>query len=228
MLLTVCSSATDGMLVSLADVKDAMGIVDDGDDYTLTRFIQRSSARIESYCNRPLLSQTYQAALPGYGSKRLQLPCYPVRQVLRVFDGTDTGTGTELSATEYRVDYERGQIYQDTPFPWTVTSYAEAAPFPVPNEEEPRWMVEFSAGYIPANGKDTGSTGDGTTATGTTIPADLQEAAISLTRSMWLSRNREPGVASKSVGELSITYTKQTGSLPDDVMAVLTPYRSVM
>jgi uncharacterized phiE125 gp8 family phage protein len=226
MLLTVCSSSTDGMLASLADVKEAMDITDDGDDATLTRFVQRASSRIESYCGRPLLNQTYQAALPSYGGMKLQLPRYPIRSVFRVFDGTDTGTAYELSSTEYRVDAENGQLVKSDRWPWTFTSYPEVSPFP--GEEETRWLVEFSAGYIPANGKDTGSTQDGTTATGTTVPPDMQEAAIQLTRSLWLSRKREPGVASKSVGELSISYRMQSGSMPDEVASLLAPYRSVI
>jgi len=227
MILTVCSSATDDKLVSLADLKDALDITDAAYDESLTRFIRRASSRIESYCARPLFSQVYQAALPSYGGPILQLPRYPVRSVLRVFDGTSTDTATELSSTEYRVDYERGQLHKETGFPWTYTSYADVAPFPEPGQEYPNWLVEFSAGYVPAGGKDTGSTGDGTTATGSTVPLDLQDAAITLTRSLWYGRNREPGVASKSVGELSISYSKQQSGLTDEVAAILQPYRSM-
>jgi hypothetical protein len=125
------------------------------------------------------------------------------------------------------VDYDRGQLFKETGFPWTYTSYADVAPFPEPGQEYPNWLVEFSAGYVPAGGKDTGSTGDGTTATGCTVPLDLQDAAITLTRSLWYGRNREPGVASKSVGELSISYSKQQSGLTDEVAAILQPYRSL-
>lgn len=228
MLLTVCSSATGDMLVSLADLKDALDITDAAHDETLTRFLRRTSARIETYVGRPLLDQVYQTTLPSYGGPILQLPRHPVRSVFRVFDGTDTGAGSvELKSTEYTVDYERGQLHRTSGWPWTYTAYAETAPFPAPNEEWPRWLVEFSAGYIPAGGKDSGSTQDGTTATGTTVPMDIQEAAINLTRSTWYARTRESGIRSKSVGELSISYAAQTGSMPDDVLAILTPYRSV-
>lgn len=228
MLLTVCSSATDDKLVSVADLKEALDLTDAGQDDTLTRFIRRASSRIESYCGRPLLSQVYQAALPAYGGPTLQLPRYPIRSVLRVFDGTSTDTATELSATEYRVDYANGQLFKETGFPWTYTSYPDVAPFPEPGQEYPNWLVEFSAGYVPADGKDTGSTGDGTTATGSTVPMDLQDAAITLTRSMWFGRSREPGVSSKSVGELSISYAKQTQGITDEVAAMLAAYRSVI
>jgi hypothetical protein len=228
-MLIVTGGATDNILVSVADVKDAMDITDAGHDETLLRFIRRASRRIETYVGRPLLDQVYRATLPSYGGRVLQLPCHPIRSVLRIFDGTDTGTGTELSSTDYTVDYETGHLHRDSWWPWTYVALTEVAPFPAPNQEYPRWLVEFSAGYIPPMGKDTGSTGDGTTTTGTTIPFDIQDAAISLTRSMWLSRARESGIKSKHVGELSITYgTPTNASMPDEVAAMLAPYRSII
>lgn len=228
MLLTVCSSATGDLLVALADVKDALAITDAQHDETLTRFIRRASSRIETHVGRPLFDQVYQAALPSYGGQILQLPHHPVRSVLRVFDGTDTGAGSrELSSTEYVVDRDRGQLWRSEGWAWTYAAQAEAAPFPIPNAEYPRWLVDFSAGYIPALGKHASATQDGTTTTGTTVPMDLQEAAISLTRSTWYARTRESGIRSKSVGDLSVTYAAQTGSMPDDVLAIIEPYRSV-
>lgn len=227
MVLTVCGTATGDMLVGLADLKDAIGVTDSQFDESLTRFIRRSSARIAAYCDRPLLAQTYQAALPSYGGPVLQLPHYPVRAVLRVFDGTDTGTATELSSTEYRVNYAKGQLYRDEGFPWTFSSFPEVAPFPEPGREYTNWLVEFSAGYIPANGKNACSTSDGTTSTACDVPMDLQDAAITLTRSMWYGRNREAGVSSKSVGELSISYASQSGAVPEEVASLLQPYRSL-
>lgn len=227
-MLTVCGTATGDLLVSLADLKDALNLTDAQHDETLTRFLKRTSARIETYVGRPLFDQVYQAALPSYGGPILQLPRHPVRAVFRVFDGTDTGAGSvELTSTEYTVDAERGHLVRNSGWPWTYTAFAEVAPFPEPHHEYPRWLVEFSAGYVPASGKDSGSTQDGTTTTGTTVPLDLQEAAISLTRSSWYARTRESGVTSKSVGELSIHYAAPTGSLPDEVAAMLQPYRSV-
>lgn len=225
-MLTVVTTATSDMLVSLADAKEAMDITDAGYDEKLTRTIRRASARIETYVGRPLLVQKYQAALPSYGGPILQLPLHPVRNVFRVFDGTDTGTGTELSSTEYTLDKSRGQLVRNAGWPWTYTSYSEVAPFPEPGKEYARWLVEFSAGYIPANG--TSTTWDGTNTTGTTVPLDIQEAAISLTRSTWYSRTRESNITSKSVGELSISYGKQSGALPDEVMSILNPYRSIL
>jgi hypothetical protein len=227
MTLTVKSTATGDTLVSLADLKDALDITDAQHDESLTRFVRRASSRIETYIGRPLFDQVYLAALPSYGGPILQLPRHPVRSVLRVFDGTDTGTATELTSTDYTVDHARGQLVRNAGWPWTYTAYTDVAPFPEPNQEYPRWLVEFSAGYVPSAGKNACSTGDGTTTTGTTVPFDLQDATISLTRSLWYARTREAGVTSKSVGELSVSYAQQTGLVPDDVAAMLAPYRSI-
>ena len=225
-MFDVVTTATSDLLVALADLKEALGITDAGQDEPLTRFMRRATGRIETYVGRPLLSQVYTAALPSYGGPILQLPTHPVRAVLRVFDGTDTGTAIAVTSTEYVVDKPRGQLVRNVGWPWTYQSYAEVAPFPEPGQEYTRWLVDFSAGYIPANGKE--STVDGTTTTGTTVPPDLQEAAISLTRSMWFSRTRESGITSKHVGELSISYGAQRGPIPDEVASMLDPYRSVL
>lgn len=227
MLLTVLTSATGEMLVSLADVKEAMDVTDAAYDESLTRFIRRASSRIETYVGRPLLDQVYRAAVPSYGTAVLQLPRYPIRSVLRVFDGTDTGTGTELSSTEYRVILDKGQLYKDSGWAWTYVTRPDVAPFPEPGMEYPRWMVEWSAGYVPAGGKDTGSTEDGTTSTGCTVPMDMQDAAITLTRDLWFGRAQQSNVVSKRVGDLSITYGQPAGVVSDEVAAMLQPYRSL-
>lgn len=226
MLLAVCGSSTNEDLASLADVKDALDIGDNGYDQTLERFIDRASGRISRFCGRALTVQVYQELLPAFGGVNLRLSHYPVRSILRVFDGSDTGVATELSSTDYRLDKEAGLINRDEGFEWTYQTRAEPAPFPIAGAEYRNWLIEYSAGYVGPFGKE--STEDGTTSTGPTLEADIQDACISLVRSMWHSRKREAGVTSRKVGELSVTYSQQTKELPDDVAAILAPYRSVV
>lgn len=227
-ITTVLTSATGVMLASLADVKDAIGITDNQYDETLTRFITRASRRIETHVGRSLAVQRYQTVLPAYGRKRLMLSAYPVRAILRMFDGTDTGEATAYTATDYHLNTEVGSIERDEGWSWTLQTKPDVIPFPEPGQEYGQYLVEFSAGYILPAGKDSGSTWDGTTSTGPTIPSDIEDACIQLVKSQWHSRKREDGLVSKTVGDLSLTWESQKGELPDSVMAMLAPYRSVL
>lgn len=228
MIVTVLTSATSDKLTTVADVKDAMGLTDNAADQTLERMIGRASRRIQRYLGRDLGAQRYQAIMESYGGINLQLPAYPVRSVLRLFDGTDTGTATEMTSTEYRLDAKLGQLNRDEGWPWTW-SQREGIAFlePEPGREYKRYLVEFSAGHILPSGKDSGSTWDGTTSTGVTLDADIQDACIELTRSLYLSRDRQPGVQSERVGDLSITYSTGVDDLPASVLEIIKPLRSL-
>ena len=228
MIVTVLTSATSDKLTTVADVKDAMDITDNAADQTLERFIGRASRRIQRYIGRDLGVQRYQAIMESYGGINLQLPAYPVRAVLRLFDGTDTGTATSISSTEYRLDAKLGQLNKDEGWPWTWQQHQDIALLePEPGREYKRYLVEFSAGYILPSGRDSGSTWDGTTATGPTLDADIQDACIELTRSLYLSRDRQPGVQSERVGDLSISYSGTVDDLPASVLDIIKPLRSL-
>ena len=227
-ITTVLTSATGVMLASLADVKDALDITDNQYDETLGRFIVRASQRIETHIGRTLGVQRYQSVLPAYGRKRLMLSAYPVRSVLRMFDGTDTGTASELTSTDYHLNAEVGTIERDEGWSWTLQTKADVIPFPEPGQEYGRYLVEFSAGYILPAGKDSGSTWDGTTSTGITLDGTIEDACIEFVKSKWHSRKREAGLISKKVGDISLTWESQKGELPESVLAMLAPYRSVM
>ena len=226
MIVTVLTSATGELLASLADIKDALELTDNVQDRTLERFARRASRQIERYLGRTLGRQKYEAVAEAYGGVVLQLPAYPVRHVFRVFDGTDTGSATELTSTEYRLDAARGQLNRDEGFPWTWQRHEGIAFEPEPGLEAKGWLVEFSAGYILPDGAST--TWDGTTATGPTLDADVSDACIELVRQMYLSRDRDPNVQSERVGDLSITYGAGAGALPPTVLDLLAPLRSVI
>lgn len=227
-ITTVMVSATGTMLASLADVKDAIGITDNQFDETLTRFISRASRRIATHIRPTLGVWKYQTVLPAYGRKRLMLPAYPIRAILRMFDGTDTGTANELTSTDYHLNAEIGAIERDEGWSWTMQTKPDVISFPEPGQEYGRYLVEFGAGYLLPSGKDSGSTWDGTTSTGQTLDGDIEEACIQLVRSQWQSRKREEGLISKKVGDISLTWESQSGELPNSVLAMLAPYRSVL
>ena len=227
-MLTILATATDERLTTLENAKEALALTDSRDDEYLKRLILRASNRVTAYLNRPLALQTYQALLPAFGGVNLQLPRTPVRAVLNVFDGSDTGASAQLTATGYRLDPDRGWLNRDEGWTWTrqmergaLTEYA------VPNGEYLNWLVKFSAGYVLPGG--TSSTNHGVTSTGSTLPGDLEDACLELVRSAYLGRTREDAVQSESVGTVSVTYRAGSSrALPESVAALLEPYRSVI
>lgn len=229
-MLTVLTSSTGVGLTDAASVKDVLDSCDTKDDVLLGKYIGRASARIEAYCGRTFDVQRYQEVIPAYGGTVLQLVGYPIRKVFRVFDGTDTGSAQELSATGYRIDAARGQLHRDEGWAWTYQLSRAIAFEPLPGQEYIQWLVEYSAGYVPAGGW-TSTWEAGSTSTGSTLPLDLQAACIDLVQNLYLSRGQAANVQSERVGELSITYaTRAAGSrgLPDEIVDVLAPYRSVI
>jgi hypothetical protein len=131
------------------------------------------------------------------------------------------------------VDYETGTLWREQGWPDLPLRRLDLTMDPEPSSEPYQYRVEYSAGFLMA--KDSGSTWDGTTATGRTLPHDLEDAAISLVRSMWLARERDPSVQSERVGDLSVTYVTPSQTvvagqamrrgLPAEVADLADPYR---
>jgi len=55
------------------------------------------------------------------------------------------------------------------------------------------------------------------------LPADIEYGCILMIQQM----QREPGVTSERVGDLSITYAQEDGKMPPAVRALVGPYRNV-
>jgi hypothetical protein len=231
-MITVTQASTSDLLVSVADIKEVLDITDSAYDAMIERLLSRATARIQNYCGKPLLVQRYDVRTPSYGSVNLSLPHRFIRTLFAVRDSSSTGQDA-LSSTGYSLDVNKGLLYRSEGWEWSAQFNANSiVSDPVVGAEYRRWYLDYSAGFIPAGGKDSGSTWDGTTDTGQTVPADLQEAAIGLVSRSWRSRLRDPDVASERVGELSITYRdtqSARGSLgiPEDIADLLRPYRSI-
>lgn len=227
-MLTVLTTSTGLGLTVVADVKEVLHECDNKDDALLAKFIGRASARLDAYCGRSFLAQKYQEVIPAFGGVVLQLAQYPIRTMFRVFDGTDTGSAIELSATGYRVDRALGQLNRDEGWAWTYQQGSSISFEPLPGQEYKNWLVEYSAGFVPAAGWT--STWEGSTSTGTDMPMDVQDACIQQVQEMYLKKGRDANVQSEKVGELSITYTQRApgqSGLSEDVVDLLAPYRSI-
>jgi len=206
MSFTVCATATstDGALSTSADLRLVLGATSTANDAYQQAVVARASAWAKSYLGYPVLTQTYSERVPAFGTPRLLLANAPVRAVLRVFDSTSTGSATEYTSTEIWVEQaEAGTLTRPTGFDWTARGAAGTMAEGVsPMSETEPWYVEYQAGYV---FPETSSTDYGTTSTGRTLPYDIEQAVL-LKAARMVVDGQSVGIASKKVGDLSITY----------------------
>ena len=137
-------------LVSLADVKEALGILDNSQDSYLTNLINRATDIIEKYCNgRRFKETTYtNETYDGNGSQFLNLKHYPISAITslqwRSGDFSSNNWDSIDSSMYTYLDIE-GEIYYTGVFSRGIRNY----------------RVSYTAGY-------------------STIPNDLQQACITL------------------------------------------------
>lgn len=190
-----------------------MGATATGEDDLQKIVLTAASLAVRDYIGYPLLRQNYEETVKGYGLATIMLNRTPVRGIFGVFSGTDTGTGTEITSTEYEVENEEAGFLRRKvgPWPWTAQSgggFVESEP--IAGTELPRYMVRYEAGWLftqstaAVNGSC--STAYGTTSTGRNLPENIELAALQTAKTMWLGRKRDPAVESKSIGDLSINY----------------------
>lgn len=98
--------------------------------------------------------------------------------------------------SSFTIEKDRGMIWRHG---WTCRK-------PVP--------VVYTAGYILPDSE----TVDGVA----TLPADIEYGCVLMIQAM----QREPGVTSERVGDLSVTYAQETG-MPAAVRALVGPYRNL-
>ena len=221
-MLTVCASSTDPYLASTGAVKDELRTTSTADDARLSDLILRASAWAEQYVGYPLGLGSYQESLPSYGGLRLSLERTPVRKVFRLFDATDTGSASEFTSTEYRLeDPEAGFISRDEGFRWTGGVTYALEPAYAPGSELAPWLCDYAAGYTLAG--TTSTDFGGTTSTGRTLPHDIEQA-VAIKAAEWF--RGDDGVASKRVGDLQVSYKSDPGQL-GRAERLLAPYRRI-
>lgn len=229
-MLTVCSSSTGTKFTTTAYVKSLLDVLDNENDALFDQLIESASEQIRNYCRQPFYRQQYSETIAGQGVRRLILSRTPVLSVSGVFYGTDTGTATEITSTEYRIEDADAGFLRRLSFDWlwTAGSYVDLEETAIPGSEYERYLVRYHAGYLTPPGST--STAYGSTSTGATLPYDLQQAAAELTKEMYLRRQRSGAMKSKTVGDLSITYDLGDQSdgkgtaLPNNVRSLLAPY----
>lgn len=211
-ITTVTSPAGSFNLTDLATVKDELSIPtgDTANDATLTRMLGETSASIANYCNRVLVSQTYQDAFRSSrffrwsangGHQPLIAGNAPIVSITSVVeDGA-----TLVAGTDYETDLLPGLLYRLDG-----------------NGSRCGWRgaiitVIYVAGYSP-------------------IPADLVGAALRWVTMMWTARGRDPMLKRREQrgGQVDMSEDfwvggpPMSGSVPMEIVGILDNFRVPM
>lgn len=218
-IVTVTAPATAAKLTQLATVKDELDVADSGSDAKLARMIDRASGAIAGHCRRvfgvetlaetfrlgwePGIGPTAQVVAP-YGTplsvqrRPLILSKPGVRSVVSVAEN-----GNVLDPSSYEVDAASGLIHRMN---GGVRAYWTA----------PAIVITYTAGWKLPGDPDRD------------LPADIEDACLSLVRSAWFARARDPNLAmdlTEGVGQAQYWKRSVSGMAIDDALsAALTPY----
>lgn len=225
-MLRVCTSSTESALLSLTAYKASAKITTTSDDTIVQYALDRATALIEGYVGYPLRRQVYEETLAGYGSLELSVSRTPLRAIESILHSTSL-----VASTEYEIASESGGlIYRELGWPWTAGLEYDLTPHVAPKTELKSYTVVYEAGYC-----INGSTADGWLTTGEPVPADIEGAITMAASFVYKSASRDLSVASKKVGDLTITYQgggqafggggAPSVGLPDTVKGMLSHYR---
>jgi hypothetical protein len=216
-MLTVTAASTSDSMTTLAAVKTALSITTTDDDDRLTAAISAASHAVANYIGYYPLRQTYRETIPGFGDLKLMLSRIPVVSVSGLFYGS---TQEIVAPTSYTIESaENGFIMRDLGFPWSAGVEWDMDSHIMPRSERNQFIVDYQAGYIMS------------TDSARTLPYDIEQAVIMTAGSLYHQAQRDPGVSSKSVGQLSVTYKlegrRTAEALPVQAAALLGPYRII-
>lgn len=225
-MLRVCTSSTEELLAPLTTFKRELGITTTSDDDLLTEALADASQLVQDYLGYPLHRQVYSESLAGPGSQEFVLARRHVRAVENIYYA-----GEALTTDSYETDGSAGLVRVELGVPWTPMIETELVEHPLSGQAYHDYTVDYEAGYLAA---DTASTANGagkpwlTTSTGRDMPRWATRAALITAKGLWLHRQTMPGISSKRVGDLAITYATFCGdiyTLTREASAMLDPYR---
>lgn len=199
-IVTVPADSYD--LVTLADLKADLNILDTSQDAFLSRAISKASAAASQYCNRVFAFETVAdtfdlsfSRLQWGGEGSLQASRWPVGTITSLIEA-----GTALvQDTDYRIDIASGIIWR-LGSSGLVTSWRNS---PV--------VFTYAAGFDP-------------------IPFDLQDAATKIVQALQFNRTRDPMLRSENILSGLYAYTLfDPSTMPagtaDQVASTLDNYR---
>lgn len=223
-MFTVTTAATSTDLTTLAAVKLDLGIIGTDEDVYISSQIPRITSAIVSYLNiaqasdgtntvgRETLTETFRQkdayrfgdGIRDVNVEKLILSRYPVTSIVSVVEN-----GITLDPSLYEIDGSTGIILR-----FDSIGYQRNWCFR-------KCVVTYIAGWL--------LPGD----SGSTLPHDIENAAICLLKSTRAARTRDPLVKSEDIpGVLSTTYwvgttRTEVGALPPEIASMLDGYRNV-
>ncbi len=205
-MLTIATPNTDRSLLTLAELRAAVGVSDGSKDAALVPLGEYVSAMITSACKVAKsgvipptlrLETVTETFLFKSLQKSLVLARRPVVELVSV-----TQTDSLLSETEYSLDAASGILYRAN-----VAGY-----YTMPNGPWGWWpagntVIEYSAGYE-------------------VVPADLKYAAIKFVQAENTTGSRDPNLKSLEISGVSrrewwVSDRQVTSSVPGEVMDIL-------
>jgi hypothetical protein len=182
-----------------------------------------ASAWAETFIGHPIGRSVVAETLRGFGGRRLMVTRTPLQAVSRVFDDTDTGSGTELTSTEYVLENpDAGFIERDAHFAWTAPLRWNLGSYIEPASERRAWLVVYEAGWQLT--PSTSTSAFVTTSTDRTLPSDIERAV--LIRAAEIAEGGGGQIKNMKVGPLAMNYSSE-GSDTNTAEGLLTPYRRV-
>jgi len=189
-MLQVLTPAVSVLLTTLAAVKSDLGISesDTSKDVALNDLIADASDSIQReyqfFCR-----QTYRETLPGYGGNILQLKRTPIVSVSSVTHNSEPIVDFTIE------DPDAGHLFRKLGWCWTASVGWKMTSYVIPNSEQPEFQVEYVAGYLAADQPSSD------------MPKEIQRSARETVIDWFKRLGRASDIQSKSVGDLSITYT---------------------
>lgn len=189
MVEVITPAATTG-LTTLARVKSELEIADTSMDTLLTSWIADASAEIVRFCGRPFARETYRETLSGYGGTRLMLARTPVVSVASVLHNSDVITDFVIN------DADAGLLYRERGWQWSAGVGWNITSYVVPGSEAPKFVVEYTAGYLLPG------------AATPTLPGDIERACIELVKAVHAARKRDPAITAERLGDYQASYAE--------------------
>ncbi len=176
-------------LAELDTVKEALGISASTYDALLTRLILAATNAIEDYVGHIFAKQTYTETVAGSAHPMLLLTHVPI-----------IGTPEIISDNSPIIDFEVrdrdvGSLYRTVG--WAISGWVGwgAEPRRIQGTEDLNFSIVYEAGYVMPSEQDRD------------LPAAVEEACVETVVAWYKRKGRDPGVKSKKVGDLNISYS---------------------
>ncbi len=206
-MLTIASPNTDRSLLTLAELRAAVGVSDDSKDATLIPLGAYVSAMITAACKVQKsgvipptlrLETVTETFLFRSLQKSLVLARRPIVEIVSV-----TTAGSAIADTDFIVDASSGVLYRSNGEGYWISDFCGPCSY---------WscgntVIEYSAGYD-------------------VVPDDLKYAAIKFVQSENTTGSRDPNLKSLRIDGVSertwwVSDTKATSSIPSETMDIL-------